>query len=101
MLTNDTLARCSRAHAMGVQDALLALQIAIAKSGRFSPEIQAEILMLGQSLVVLPTRVLKELSMEGMEKEAPKTDFLKGPRPGICSYCGHPENSTTCQRGHP
>lgn len=32
---------------------------------------------------------------------SPKTDFLRGARPGICSYCGHPENSTTCQRGHP
>lgn len=30
-----------------------------------------------------------------------KTDFLKGRKLGICSYCGHPENSGACQRGHP
>jgi hypothetical protein len=34
-------------------------------------------------------------------KKTEKTDFLKGYRPGICSYCGHPENSGACQRGHP
>lgn len=31
----------------------------------------------------------------------PKTDFLMGYKPSICTYCGFPENSRACQRGHP
>lgn len=99
-MTNETLAKLVRAHQMGAQDALLFLQIAIAKSGKFSPEIQAEILTMGQSLVVLPTRLYSELIAENADPVVPKTDYLMGKRPGICSYCGHPENSTTCQRSH-
>lgn len=34
-------------------------------------------------------------------KQPPKTDFLKGYKPAICSYCGFPENSRACQQGHP
>jgi hypothetical protein len=27
--------------------------------------------------------------------------FIQNPEPGQCSWCGHPANSSTCQRAHP
>lgn len=67
-MNEEKLAPLIRAHAIGVQDALLALQLVVSKSGKFSPEIQAEILTMGQNLVVLPTRVYRELIEGGLTR---------------------------------
>lgn len=63
-MDRDRLDLIMRAHRIGVEDALLALQIQVSKSGLFTVDQQAFLLTLGQNLLVLPTRAANELGVQ-------------------------------------
>lgn len=65
---NDKLMLAMKAHRIGVEDAKLAFQLAVSNSGNFTIAQQAALLVLLQNVIVLPSRLVKEVFDADIER---------------------------------